>query len=574
MFKVIIINLFCLLIYWLMTLIIFKMTTHLSKTKKNFIRITWFIICLILFSTQLFYQVTQIVLIFVLCWFVINAVLAFIFMHKLGHGKTLFEFGEYDKAKDYFLSALKYAKRHPECLFYLEKTYSKLGLFDKASKAHIEFVNSIGVEKLNPQISDKILLNKHLLRKLLLEKNINIEKIDIVKRNDNGLSGSLVYIAEIFYKNSHQANFAVIKIETSDSIKYEKEHLYTKITDSDLERESQGYNLFKQNWSELKKIDIPSTTVLVSDPELVSGRTDVNILFSSFADERNTKNILTLKEGLENDFEQHIGCIRDIWGLYQSKYQSLEISNAIFGTPMDHILAIFDQRKDKFFNFKWGDFGLNMEFPNIVINGNIVPNLLYHLNNDNDTWGDKFNAYYYPIHGDLNLDNIIVKSNKDLVLIDFEKTKEQFFFFDIGFLTMWCLQIFLLNKIEYNDTKWSILLEYIRIIVSFIKHSEQKIHRIKELGPIRKILNKIYPFKETVHQNTEKEIMLSLIASATIRSYYELRDYKKDISQNQHHRDGLFYYALACELIDNSDLLNKSIKLKNENSYNLPNINN
>ena len=65
-----------------------------------------------------------------------------------------------------------------------------------------------------------------------------------------------------------------------------------------------------------------------------------------------------------------------------------------------------------------------------------------------------------------------------------------------------------------------------------------------------------------------KAFLLSLLSAALLRSFYEFRDYKRKLSM-QNKRNGMFFYAFACMLSDNSDFIKRG-KIITKDAFDLP----
>ncbi len=397
-------------------------------------------------------------------------------------------------------------------------------------------------------------INLSHLTKLLNKENLAVEKINVIRKLQQGYSGSRIFLAEIFYKNIQTTNFAVIKVESKNQHK------------NDLAREILGYKAILEFWVSEIKEHLPQNSFLF--PNIINNRKMSNLLFSSFADEQNTKNVETLREGLTTQFDTYSQHFENIKQLYQIQFQNFDNTNKEFQIPFTHFSNILEFKMKKITKFAWHDFEIDKTKKSININGKLFPNIIYYLNKGVKLWNDTaFSIFYFTIHGDLNLDNIIIKSDGKFVLIDFEKARKNVFSFDFAFLLTWSAQTLMIENSKNKD--WKSLLNFIPQIVNYIKNPRKKLDSFPEVTNFKNILQKLYPLKKDISQNSVKAFQLSLMAATLLRAFYEFRDYSKSSKNIQNKKNGLFFYALACQLLDNPDfIINTEVSTKD--AFDLP----
>jgi len=227
-------------------------------------------------------------------------------------------------------------------------------------------------------------------------------------------------------------------------------------------------------------------------------------------------------------------------------------------------------KTDDILKFKWERMQIQKEKQFINIEGKLFPNIIFYLENPDFWTKDGFSTFYFIVHGDLNLDNIIFKSDRNFVLIDFEKVRETVIHFDLTFLICWFAQVFMLETSAEKD--WNSILNFIPQIISYLKNPPEEINSQPATENFKQILAEIYPFKRNLDENSKKSFHLSLTAASLLRSFYEMRDFERSSLKNlKNKKNGLFFYALACQLLADLDF----IMIKNastKDAFDLPEL--
>lgn len=478
----------------------------------------------------------------------------------LSFGIKLIETGEYQKAIEIFLKIIRNYPAHLEAMKQLEIAYVKSEELEKAFQIRKKIVAIFKEKKLYDQFAPGFTsaeINIPLMIECLNKNDFPVEKINIIRPLKKGFSGFPVYLTEVFFKDDSTTNFAVIKTETGKPGNFQNE----------LQREFSGSKMFRKNWNKYE--NLPSKTLLLSEPELLIGASEANVLLSSFAEKEQTKNVFTLREGLNTKFTFYLPVISRIKNFYEEKFYSLKSENKKFLTPFEHLNNILDSKLEKIEKFDWEGFGIEKAKQFINIDGRLFPNILYYLFSGSEKFNQSaFSTFYYPIHGDMNLENIIIKSDGEFVLIDFDKTRESVFFYDLTFFICWTVQIFLLENSE--NESWELLLNLIPELIEFTGNPERNLDLTPNANNFSRILENIYPFRKKFSQNSLNGFLLCLCASSLLRSFYELRDCNKNDRNQKNRKNGIFFYALACRLFDNEDFLTKT-KSTTKEAFDLPN---
>jgi len=469
----------------------------------------------------------------------------------LTSGVESMENNEFEKAIINFTKAIKIQKKNPVIWQQLEKTYLKIGDFGNAELCKKKVIELLSGSNISEPFSDltEINIDREELLKALNEKGMNLTNINIVRSLDSGYSGAKVILAELIFKENNSINFGVIKLDPGKS-------------DNELFREAEGYKALSASWNSSIQQHIPQNSIFLKNSKTLSDKKEISLLLSSFADERNTKDVVTLREGLKIDFRKYLPCFTEMKLFYENQFE--QISNNKFLPSIEHLKHILEYNFTKIKSFSWDEFGIQMDKRLINIEGKLYPNVIYFLSQEKSWNQEGFSCNYSTIHGDLNLDNVIIKSDLDFVLIDFEKTRETVFLFDLSFMITWIMQIFISEASQDKDK----IIDFAEQIVSYIKNSDSTLGSPASLANFTKIIKELYPFKKRFGQNSQKAFLLSLLSAALLRSFYELRDYKRTRSL-QNKRNGMFFYAFACLLSDNSDFIMPS-KIITKDAFDLP----
>ena len=466
-------------------------------------------------------------------------------------GAESMENNELEEAIIMFTKAIKFQKKNPEAWQQLEIAYHKLGDFYNAElckKKAIGLLTGSNTQKPSENLPE-VNIDRYELIKALNEKGMNIDNINIVRTLDSGYSGAKVILAEIIFKDDNSINFGVIKIDPGKS-------------ENELFREAEGYKALSASWNDTAKIHIPQNSIFIKSSKILSGKREMNLLLSSYADENNTKNVVTLREGLNNNFRKYLPCFTEIKRFYEKQFD--QISNNKFLPAIEHLKNILDDKFEKIVGFSWEDFGIQTDKKFVNIGGKLHPNVIHFLSQKNAWNPEGFSCNYSTIHGDLNLDNIIIKSDMNFVLIDFEKTRETVFLYDLAFMITWTMQIFISEASQDKEN----IINFSEQIISFIKNPDLTLGSPASIANFTKIISEIYPFEKDLGQNSQKAFLLSLLSAALLRSFYEFRDYKRKRSI-QNKRNGMFFYAFACMLSDNTDFIKRG-KIATKDAFDLP----
>ena len=459
----------------------------------------------------------------------------------ISSGTISLENNDFEKAIFVLTKAVKVRKKNPEAWQQLEKAYRRIGNYENAELCKKKAIGLLTGTKINRTSAElpEVNIDRYELIKALNEKGLNVDNINIVRNLDSGYSGAKVILTEILIKDRNTVNFGVIKIDPGKS-------------ENELFREAEGYKALSASWNDIVTKHIPQNSIFIKSSKILSGKQEMNLLLSSFADEKNTKNVVTLREGLQNNFRKYLPCFLDIKSFYEAQFN--KISNNKFLTVSEHLKNILAFKFDKIMDFPWNDFGIPTDKKFVNIGGKLYPNIIHYLGDDKMWNSDGFSCKYSTIHGDLNLDNIIIKSDMNFVLIDFEKTRESVFLYDLAFMISWIMQIFVSEA--YQNQNNENLIDFSEQIISFIKNPKSTLGSPAFAENSVKILKEVYPFEKDFEQNSLKAFMLSLLSATILRAFYELRDSKKKRSK-QNKQNGVFFYSFACMLADNPDFVKR-----------------
>jgi len=469
----------------------------------------------------------------------------------LSNGAEAMENDEFETAILFFSKAIKIQKKNPEGWQQLERAYHKFGDFENAElcrKKNAEILAGSHVPESFDKLTD-VDIDRDELIKALDENGLNLISVNIVRSLDSGYSGAKVTLAELIFKEDNSINFGVIKMDPGKS-------------ENELFREAEGYKALSASWNGSIGQHIPQNSIFLKDSKILTDRRKMNLLLSSFADEKNTKDVVTLREGLKIDFRTYLPCFHEIKKFYENQFDA--ISNNKFLPAIEHLKQILEYSFAKIKTFGWDEFDLQTDKKFINLEGKLYPNVIYFLLHEKDWNQEGFSCNYSTIHGDLNLDNIIIKSDLDFVLIDFEKTRETVFLFDLSFMLTWVMQIFVSEAVQGKDNA----IDFSEQIISFLKNPGLTLGSPASLANFTKIMKEIYPFEKKFSQNSLKAFLLSLLSASLLRSFYELRDFKRTRSE-QNKRNGMFFYAFACLLSDNPDFI-KQGKIITKDAFDLP----
>jgi len=469
----------------------------------------------------------------------------------LNSGAEAMENDEFETAILFFSKAIKIQKKIPEIWQQLEKAYHKFGDFENAElcrKKTAELLAGSNVPESLGKLGD-VNIDRDELIKALDENGLNLISVNIVRSLDSGYSGAKVILSELIFKEDNSISFGVIKIDPGKS-------------ENELFREAEGYKALSASWNESIHQHIPQNSIFLKNSKILSDKRKMNLLLSSFADEKNTKDVVTLREGVKIDFRKYLPCFQEIKKFYENQFDA--ISNNKFLPAIEHLKQILEYNFAKIKTFGWDEFNLQTDKKFINLEGKLYPNIIYFLLHEKDWNQEGFSCNYSTIHGDLNLDNIIIKSDLDFVLIDFEKTRESVFLFDLSFMITWLMQIFISEASQGKDNA----IDFSEQVISFIKNPEFTLGSPASLANFTKIIREIYPFEKKFGQNSLKTFLLSLLSASMLRSFYEFRDFKRTRSL-QNKRNGMFFYTFACLLSDNPDFI-KQGKIITKDAFDLP----
>ena len=468
--------------------------------------------------------------------------------------RILLENREYKQALENLNKALVKCKKSTEIWQLAERAYIGLNDFrnseicrDKLS----ELLKGKPEKQLTNAVIRELKIDRYELIKALNDQGWDIDNINFVRTLNSGYSGARVILAEIIKAKNKAVNFGVIKIDPGKS-------------ENELLREAEGYKALSGEWNESLKKHIPQSSIFLKEMKLLKGKSTQNMLISSFADENSTKDVVTLREGLTENFSKYLPCVSAIKKFYEAQFRAADSTK--FHTAKEHSEHILNNKLNKIINFEWENIGVQTDKKLVNIGGKLYPNIIYILKNNAGMWNKEgFSCKYSTIHGDLNLENIIIKSDMNFVLIDFEKTRETVFLYDIAFLTTWMMQIFVSEPAK--DANPDVLTKFSEQIISFLRNSNTTIETPAFADNFRQILCCIYPFDKQPEQNEMKAFLLSLISASILRSFYELRDYK-DSKSGLSKKNGIFFYAFACMLADNTDFVEPT-KPSTKDAYDL-----
>jgi hypothetical protein len=200
----------------------------------------------------------------------------------------------------------------------------------------------------------------------------------------------------------------------------------------------------------------------------------------------------------------------------------------------------------------------------------VFPNPVQALVNP-DVWAKgAFSAPSAAIHGDLNLENVLIQDDGALAFIDAEKARVGPLYWDIAFLVTWLAQVLVVdllphahfNKMVSYALKLGTLpaiwcqgaaTPNLRAAAEFDAFKNATDALFSGLGPMLRA-NAMFPA-----ELNQKSFALSLAAAALARSYYELRQSGSGATQSApaEHRQlsGRFFFALAGSALKTSGLI-------------------
>ncbi|MCD4819569.1 MAG: phosphotransferase [Candidatus Cloacimonetes bacterium] len=462
---------------------------------------------------------------------------------------THYERGDYEKV----IRILGNIRKNHDLEYWilLEKSYLKIDDIENADKCE-SIINELSKTIVKTPEIHKELPDWHTISKLLKKEIPELESINFVKRLKKGFSGSSVFLVELILKKSSLSTFAVMK---QPNMQDEEKAV------NELMRENAGYKTMKKWWINQTEKHFPNQLFLLSEE-----KDKPLILFSTFADEKNTKAVKTLLQALREDFFSNITILSKLGKFYQERYQNLGSSHKIFATAYEHLRVNLNWKLQEILGFQWEDFQIFPSKKFININGKLYPNIIYFMKKNDDNWNEEgFNLTHYYLHGDLNPENVLINSQNDFVLIDFEKSGKRTFFYDLAFLSSWFLQYFIVENKLKNETENSF--EDLERIYTRENYNTPS----SDYANFQLIIENLFFFRKDFEQNERKDFYLSLISALLLRSFYEFRDASR-ISKKKSKKqriNGIKLYALACIILGKTDFI-KFKKIRTQDAFDLP----
>lgn len=368
-----------------------------------------------------------------------------------------------------------------------------------------------------------------------------------------GLSGSGLWLMHV---HGDRFRFAVLKVPDPAR----------ENTQEDVVSDHEGWKLMKQAlWPDDM---FPESHDLFSLP-LLDGGGDLSVALVSFAGEDRT-DPATLSALLIRNFDHAIYCVK---ALRRRCSEMVERICCIKGTNCgcDTVAACSGHRHmremtaqallAKILEFSWSDWGINPESPRHEVGLQVRANPLFFLNTP-EAWLQRTLCLPYTnIHGDLNADNVVTLPDGTFVLIDFEKARRGVPYYDVAFLFMWLIKLTRLNTLPTNDGFESHELEDLasRLGQSVVEGPAT----FDKVGAKDAVLKRVVesvllsdqdlcPDEVLPREYQRQGLAMAVVMAALARSFYELRNAKKDPGyQSQGKRNGRFYYHLAaCVLMD------------------------
>ncbi len=409
---------------------------------------------------------------------------------------------------------------------------------------------------------DSCAVNSKLLLELLNKEIAGqpLTRLEVSRSLKAGLSGSSVWL--IHLSDRERFRFGVLKIPGHNK-------------EDDVERDSQGCGLMRSFWPDAL---IAHSFPLVRHPDLISDRPDTPLLVMRFADENSTEKPRPLSEVVRSDTRLAHACVKNLVDSYAERIswayqQDLEGADAppiVARSPLDHMKSILHPNlMKKIQEFPWHIVGIPSEQPFHRVNFRITPNPLYIMSNKDAWLVDRLRFPHVPIHGDLNLDNVISLGSDAFVLIDFEKARVALPQYDLAFLFMWLIKELRLESIsaasDKDDEDLSLLAE--RLGQAFEDNDNESLnalgHKDHTLAWFAEIL--FLPMRKMVPDNLcpeefqRKGGSLSLAMAALARSFYEFRYSLSSENRNPRLSEmfGRFYYDFASCILSDYRMIKK-----------------
>ncbi len=405
-------------------------------------------------------------------------------------------------------------------------------------------------------------INVRLLVDLVKERtqSSKVTRIELAAPLKAGMSGSRVWLTHIYEKERFR--FGVLKIPGEGKRR-------------DVEMDREGYNRMREHWpSEFLPRESHD---LFSHPELVAGRPEAPVLLIGFADERSSITPEPLSDLLDHDHVQAGNCLDKLLEVYadrttQACRRDFARGEACFvrtaSGPDIAAEMLHPDLVKKIREFDWTAFGLDVNSRGHIVNLTVRPNPVFALNNRGIWKSDPVICPFIPIHGDLNLDNVIwLRDARSFVLIDFEKSRPGPPQFDPAFLFMWMIKKVRLNQVgAFVGEEEAALSRLAETLAAALGGNEPEIpvkvghkdHYIVSLAQI--LLSRLRAMVDTDLVPSEfqiKTLRLALSMAALARSFYELRaSLGTGGSQSELHKlFGYFYYDLSACMIDDDELI-------------------
>ncbi|MBD3398081.1 phosphotransferase, partial [Candidatus Micrarchaeota archaeon] len=405
---------------------------------------------------------------------------------------------------------------------------------------------------------------------LVSECPVNIDVLSSILSRDNqepvtfleipemikpGLSGAGLWLA---YLSQGSFRFVVIKVPGDKQ--------------ADLLDDRSGYDLMRDFWPEAC---LPKDHRLCTSDDLINDRMNTPVIFMSFADERSTEKTACLSSLTSEVFGKAIDGMKTVTSLYseqmaavlqnQKSGKNAEIRNK---APLDHMKSVLhpDLQK-KIDEFDWKEFGIDPSNPKRQISLKIKPNTIYALNN-RELWKPRpIFLPYFPIHGDLNPDNLIMLDNQSFVFVDFEKVRVGLPHYDLAFLFMWLSKILLLDDITDHGhlqmRKLSALAEKLNECFGDEERNQIENLGYQETNIAITAENLLLPLRCMVDTDLcpsefqRKGARIAISMAALARSFYEFRSATNSDSpdREKHRMYGDFYYDLSCCMLDDPEMV-------------------
>lgn len=446
-------------------------------------------------------------------------------------GKSYFEKGKMTESISIFQKLVRSHSTRCEYWNYLEKAYLSNGEFDKAEICREQIKKLINRKKIKTTESELPTLKS--ITDELNRKGLQIIKLNMIKKIDQGKSAYGKYLVEVIIKETFITLFAVIKLP-------DKSTIYKQ---NDLLREAAGFQLLKKNWQNLLERHLPKESILVQLPEN-------DVLFSYYAEESKTNQVQTLLSALESDFNKTLLILDKIRTMYLEKHKHLPVQNKHSKNIYLHIKETLSDKWTDLSEFEWQEFGLDRQKKYLNLKGNILPNAIYFLGNKKKWKDTNISLLYDVLHGDFNPGNCMITSTGNFVFIDFEKVGEKLFFYDLCFLSSWLLQKFALEA----NKDWENICQMQQAVYEIIQPFNRALSVSSQLVNMYSIYQAILPAKQELEENEQTAFDTALFSAFLLRSLYELRDSKSE-NKKLHQNNGLFFYAFACLILQKSDFL-------------------